>query len=182
MRFVRFRASGESAWGLLAGEGETILHIAGAFRAWSPRIAGGEGVHALPCTGRRYAQAEVELLAPADDGAMIYDGDAGLPAVARLSAAGPRPTGAPLGVALVGAPLVGRSSPLRSLFGHTLAWRSGDSLAISPIVTARALPSDRAPLEALAEGLASLETRHPLRPGDLVLFALTRDTVEARAA
>lgn len=181
MRLVRFRSGCEVAWGLFADDGETILHVAGGFHAWSPRIAGGEGLHALPLTGRRRLQAEVELLAPVETGATIYDGGAAA-SVAGATAPGLRMAGAPLGLALVGAPLVGRRNPLKSLFGHALAWRSGDQLAISPVVAVRALPGTPAVEQGLANDLTRLDAAHGLRSGDMVVFTLGSGSAPARAA
>lgn len=181
LKLVRFKAGGDVAWGLLADDEATLHHVAGGFRAWSPRIAGGEGANALPRTGRRHALAEVELLTPVEDGAAIYDARGGL-AAGMLSVAGPRSVEMAVGVAVVGAPLAGRFNPLRSLFGYTLGWCSNlggaAALALSPIVTTcGGLDPEPAITSALARDLTRLDVRAQLRPGDLVLFALAAGAV-----
>jgi hypothetical protein len=205
MKIARFNVATVAAWGLVDETGDEILQIAASLPSWSPRIAGGEGIEALPRTGRRHALAAVELLAPVSDGARVY-GEAGWEAARlRVSQIPPPPGALALGVAVVGASLTGRRNPLRSVFGYGAAWgeilADGDRVVhIAPWLETRGIYGDERPdlgaqwqssfgrmggaglpARDLVDRLRRIEAEASLRAGDLVIFALTTAAPEQPA-
>ncbi|HEX5379573.1 MAG TPA: DUF2437 domain-containing protein [Phenylobacterium sp.] len=160
MKIVRFKTQTGIHWGLLDEAQDEIREIAGGLRAWAPRVANGEGVCALPCNGRRHRMEDVELLAPIEDDARIFE-SGGFAMVNPVAAAraGRAPSHgarerAVLGVAIIGAPLAGRQNPLRSVFGYAaaVAERAGPTpglerrfVAFAPVVDTRESFGDGSP-------------------------------------
>jgi hypothetical protein len=200
-KIARFKRDDETMWGFIDRDEAMLSHIAGRFTAWASLIANGGGRHALPRTGQCFAAQDVAFVAPIEDEARIFDAAGKLhDASAVIAGAAPAlQAGAVLGVAFVGAPLIGRSNPLRSLFGYGLAWPTVERSApattrfvLAPALVSRGRFGDDAPTaddlwrhvlgegrggtrpaEGLADQLRGLNTSFDLRPGDLVLFPLT---------
>jgi hypothetical protein len=153
-------------WSLLDEEQQVLRHVAGRLTAWAPRLAGGEGVWALPLTGRIY-----------DRGALArHDLRAGLGRLFSLSAAAGASPELEL-AAVVGNSLEGRRNPFRSICGYTAAQRLSDRRRLGPVLITRdevgdTLPASLADAEAqsVAERLLRLHHDTTLRTGDVVLL------------
>jgi hypothetical protein len=100
-----------------------------------------------------------------------------------------------LALAIVGAPLIGRSNPLRSVFGYALATSSpalADGIRVFPALATRDEFGDGSPdlgplwrgsfgtsiklraepMTDLAARLAKLDAVRPLKPGDVIMCDL----------
>ena len=112
MQIVRYPGE-DPAWAVVDDRG-ILRHIAGSLAAWAPRIAGGEGVSALPRTGRCMVadRAELSDLRPLLRRRFTLPSESG-GAPSRL-------------VAIVAASLAGRSNPFRSFLGYGLLDAIGD--------------------------------------------------------
>ena len=115
MQIVRFSHQSTTGWGLLDRQAGEIRQVLGDLNAWAPLIANGAGLDALPCSGKRYPLAEVQLIAPIEANASIYsdrgsldpDGFAVSPGVLET----PPAQCDRVAVVVIGAPLTGRGNP-----------------------------------------------------------------------
>ncbi len=199
-KIARFKRGDAIMWGFIDHDETMLSHVGGRFTAWAPLIANGGDRHALPRTGQGFAAQDVAFVAPIEDEARIFDADGKLHDACQVitGSAPALRSEAVLGAAFVGAPLIGRSNLLRSLFGYGLAWptveRSGPAntrFVLAPTLVSRGRFGDDAPAagdlwrhvlgegrggtrpaEGLADQLRGLNTSFDLRPGDLVLFPL----------
>jgi len=199
MKLIRFRHGPTLRWGLLDDSGYEVRHVLGALPAWAPLIANGAGEGVLPCSGERSPLGAVEVVAPVEPSAKVYSEIDGLDHAGFSVSDAPREVAIAAGdrvaVVVIGAPLAGRSNPLRSVLGYGVAsrtWRGeagpGRTLIFAPSILGRARFGDASPdlsqmwedsfgpwpfpfpdLIGLAGHLSSLNARTPLQPGDMVL-------------
>ncbi|HEX4709961.1 hypothetical protein [Phenylobacterium sp.] len=160
MQFVRFDEE-QLGWALVDEDEGVLRHVAGEMTAWGPRIAGGEGVWALPLTGRVRPAAQPLLNLR--------------PLLSRiLQFPGARPPPAPRLAAVVGTSLAGRRNPFRSIFGYVLL--DGEH-GCRTVVTRDEFGDQPPGLSAssgypasLVERLQALDRACGLRPADLVVL------------
>jgi hypothetical protein len=167
-------------WALVDEAGAGLRHLSGGLSAWAPRIAGGEGVGALPLNGR------VTPLGPL----------AALDAPGPLRRILPGPRKASEGrtiAAVIGVTLAGRRNPVRSLGGYVAAYHDpvGRLTRLGTVMVTRDEFGDAAPLLATldtvgdGEGAADfasyltwLDGQRDLRIGDVVMLGAA--TLSAR--
>lgn len=160
MQLVRFDGE-QPSWAVVDEDDGVVRHIAGELTAWSARIAGGEGVWALPRTGRVRPIAEpLSSLRPL------------LSRILQIPGAGP--PGARQLAAVIGTSLTGRRNPFRSILGYVLL---EDERGCPAVVTrdefgdlAPGLSASPADLASLPERLQALDHADGLRSGDLVIL------------
>jgi hypothetical protein len=160
VQLVRFDGE-QPGWALVDEDQGVLRHVAGELTAWSPRITGGEGVWALPRTGR---------VRPVADPLLNLR-----PLLSRiLQLPGSRPPAAPRLAAVVGTSLAGRRNPFRSIFGYVLL----DGEQGCRVVVTRDEFGDQPPRlsvscgdpASLVERLQALDGALGLRPADLVVL------------
>jgi hypothetical protein len=158
-----------SDWALLDEERGQLLTIAGSLNAWAPRLAGGEGRWALPLNGRVAPVRAALSAAPAG----LFD--------RVFGPAEPAAPGATLLAGVLGAPLTGRSNPLRSLCGYLAISRldGASDWVMGPALVTRDEFGDGPPLLGPALGgqardpvahLRQTDAENDLRTGDIVVF------------
>jgi hypothetical protein len=151
----------QTGWALVDEDQGLLRHVAGGLSAWGPRLAGGEGVWALPRTGRvRRTSERLSSLRPL------------LGRILQLPGAKPPP--APRLAGVVGTSLAGRRNPFRSFLGYLLL----DGEQGCKTVVTRDEFGDRPPSltpeagdsGSLIERLQALDGAFGLRPADLVVL------------
>jgi hypothetical protein len=160
VQLVRFDGE-QPGWALVDEDQGMLRHVAGELTAWAPRIAGGEGVWALPRTGRVRSSADPLLNLR--------------PLLGRiLQLPGARPPAAPRLAAVVGSSLTGRRNPFRSFLGYVLLDGEQGCMAV---VTRDEFGDEPPDLSAsagdpasLVERLQALDDTHGLRPADVVVL------------
>jgi hypothetical protein len=161
MRFVS--PGGQTDWALLDGEGEGMLrHLAGGLAIWAPRVAYGEGRGALPINGRTEAWRPTEAFCLGRHFRRVLPGST---------------TEAADGLAaVVGAPPMGRSNPLRCVVGYvavTPRWDGGPP-ALGPVLVTADVFGAKGPtlVEApsVDQQLWTQDAGHGLRTGDVVIL------------
>jgi len=160
VQLVRFDGE-QPGWALVDEDRGVLRHVAGELTAWAPRIAGGEGLCALPLTGRVRPAAEPLLSLR--------------PLLNRiLQLPGSSPPAAPRLAAVVGTSLAGRRNPFRSIFGYVLL----DGEPGCRAVVTRDEFGDQPPgllassgdPASLVERLQALDGAFGLRPADVVVL------------
>ena len=152
MQLVRFPALSDQ-WAVVDDNG-VLRHVAGELSAWGPRLCGGEGIAALPRTGRTFSGKPGKSFPHKSIFFLSQSGGA------RIAA-------------MVGVALSGRPNPFRSIVGYTLFGEDGPG----EVLVTRDEFGDEPP--ALEEGLDApalklalqlLDQNYTLRPGDLVVL------------
>ncbi len=166
---MKLCATKDGGWALVDESTGTLRHLAGGLNAWAPRLTCGEGEHVLPCTGRVGAQ-------PADPcvAGQVFE------RVFHLEDAAEAPDWSL--AAVVGATLMGRQNPVRSILGYIAVRRNAGKLEAGPCIVTREdfgdLPTigcglHGTPLD-VAERMVDADRRAGLRTGDLVVFGKAR--------
>lgn len=156
------------AWALI-DEGAAMLRmVSGGVTAWGARIAGGEGVWALPINGR-LATGMRDAIEPERFRRVL--------GVERLS-------GGAVLAGVLGAPIEGRRSPVHSLCGYILVEAD---LRLGPVLVTRGeFPDTPATLHdgvliSTPDLLRQLDAREGLRAGDVVILGEPLLTAHQRA-
>ena len=161
MRLVHAR---DGSWALLDERHGVARQIAGRLTAWAPRLAGGEGMWALPLTGRSEPDERRTALDPTAFGRMAVIHQIGK---VRSGVA-----------AVIGASLVGRRNSFRSVCGYVGVRSRGGSWCLGPALVTRDEIGDEPPALVDAESFASspanyllqVDRERALASGDLVLL------------
>jgi hypothetical protein len=159
-------------WALVDEAGADLRHVSGGLAAWAPRIAGGEGVGALPLNGRVTPPGPLAALSA--------------PGPLRRILPGPREASAGRAIAaVIGVTLTGRRNPVRSLCGYVAAYHDpvGRLTRLGTVMVTRGEFGDAAPLLVTpdtagdGEGAADfasyltwLDSQRDLRIGDVVML------------
>ena len=160
MQLVRFGEE-QRGWALVDEDQGVLRHVAGELTAWGPRIAGGEGVWALPRTGR--------VRSPSEPLSNLR------PLLGRiLQLPGARPPTAPRLAAVIGTSLAGRRNPFRSILGYVqldgeqgcMALVTRDEFGDEP----PDLSDPAGDPASLVERLQALDDAYRLRPADVVVL------------
>lgn len=158
-------------WALVDEAGAGLRHVSGGLAAWAPRIAGGEGVGALPLNGRVSPLGSLAALGAPEPLRKIFPGPWNGSAGRTIAA-------------VVGVTLAGRRNPVRSLCGYVAAYRDrtgrvtrlgtamvtrGEFGDAAPLATPDLASDDGGPVD-FASYLTWLNDQRELRIGDVVVL------------